>query len=63
MYSGKTANEISETIDKDISTVYREIERNRTHGYHAKEAQILIKAEGKILPKRVFMIAQRKQMI
>jgi len=38
-YSGKTDKEISDTIDRDISTVYREVERNRTHGYHAKEAQ------------------------
>jgi transposase, IS30 family len=37
-YSGKTDKEISVTINRDISTIYREVERNRTHGYHAKEA-------------------------
>lgn len=37
-YSGKTDKEISDTLNRDISTIYREVERNRTHGYHAKEA-------------------------
>ena len=38
IYSGKSAKEASELINRDISTFYREKSRNRTHGYHAQEA-------------------------
>jgi len=38
-YSGVKKEKIAEALDRDISTIYREIGRNKSHGYNATEAQ------------------------
>ena len=40
IYSDKPVKETAELLNRDKSTVYREIERNKTRGYHAQEAQV-----------------------
>lgn len=40
-YGGKTCTEIAHDLDRVPSTIYREIARNKTHGYSAQEAHEL----------------------
>ena len=40
IYSHKPVKEISALLNRDKSTVYREIVRNKTRGYHAQEAHV-----------------------
>lgn len=42
IYSNKPVKETAELLKRDKSTVYREIDRNKTRGYHAQEINRIV---------------------